>query len=60
MADSNSSAASTAAASDQQFVLVVKQPFGDYSRGDAISDASVVAEVLAGENAKHVNKVAKS
>lgn len=40
------------------FVLVVVQPFGDYQRGDRITDPAKIAEVLAGENASHCNKVA--
>lgn len=38
--------------------LVVIHPFGDYSRGDRISDAKTIADVLAGENASQVNRVA--
>lgn len=38
--------------------LVVIHPFGDYSRGDRISDAKTIADVLDGENASHVNRVA--
>lgn len=40
------------------YVLVVVQPFGDYQRGDKITDAAKIAEVLAGENAHHCHKVA--
>jgi hypothetical protein len=38
--------------------LVVIHPFGDYSRGDEISDDKTIADVLSGENAGSVNKVA--
>ena len=41
------------------FTLVVIHPFGQYRRGDAITDATEVAAVMAGENAHHVNRVAK-
>lgn len=40
--------------------LVVVLPFGDYQRGDRITDAGKVAEILAGENAHHCHKVAAS
>lgn len=40
------------------FVLVVVHPFGDYQRGDRITDPAKIEEVLAGENAGHCNKVA--
>ena len=39
------------------FVLVVVHPFGDYQRGDRISDPTKIAEVLAGENAGNCHKV---
>jgi hypothetical protein len=62
MADSTSSSndASTGAVSAPQYTLVVKEPFGDYSRGDAITDSGIAAAVLAGENSRHVNKIANS
>lgn len=41
------------------YVLVVVHPFGDFQRGDRIEDPAKVAEVLAGENARDVHKVAK-
>lgn len=37
--------------------LVVVQPFGTYQRGDIISDAEAVADVLKSENAFDVNKI---
>lgn len=37
--------------------LVVIHPFGDYQRGDRITDAAAIAAVLAGENAHHCNKI---
>lgn len=40
------------------FILVVVHPFADYQRGDRITDPAKIAEVLAGENASHCNKVA--
>ena len=38
--------------------LVVINPFADYQRGDRISDQSVVATVLASNNASNVVPVA--
>ncbi|QIY81502.1 hypothetical protein [Chromobacterium violaceum] len=40
------------------YTLVVKQPFGDYQRGEQISDPQKVADILAGENESHVVKTA--
>jgi len=40
------------------FTLVVAHPFGDYERGAAIKDPAEIAEVMKGENAHHVRKVA--
>ena len=37
--------------------LVVVHAFGDYRRGDSITDPSEVAAVLASENANHCRKV---
>lgn len=34
-------------------VLTVIHPFGDYARGDRITDAETIKEVLAGENHHH-------
>lgn len=39
------------------FILVVVHPFGDYQRGDRITDPAKIAEVLAGENAGNCHKV---
>lgn len=39
------------------FYLVVIHPFGDYRRGDPISDAGEIASVLDGDNKHHVHKV---
>lgn len=39
------------------FVLVVVQPFGDYQRGDRITDSAAIAAVMAGENAHHCNQI---
>jgi hypothetical protein len=58
MADSNTPAA-PASAQAPAFTLVVIHPFGDYRRGDAITEAAKVAEVMAGENAHHCNRVTK-
>lgn len=41
----------------QTFHLVVVLPFGDYQRGDKITDPEAVEKVLASENAHHCNKV---
>jgi hypothetical protein len=38
--------------------LVVVTPFGGYERGSVISDVSEVSDILAGELAGHVNRVA--
>ncbi len=40
-----------------QFHLVVVRPFGAYAKGVVITDQSVVAEVLAGENAADVVRI---
>jgi hypothetical protein len=40
------------------YILVVVQPFGDYQRGDKITDQATIDKVLAGENAHHCHKVA--
>ncbi len=40
------------------FVLVVIHPFGDYQRGDRISDPDKIAEVMESENAHHCHKAA--
>lgn len=37
--------------------LVVTVPFGGYDKGDRITDAAKVAEILEGENSGHVLKV---
>lgn len=39
------------------YTLVVAHPFGDYERGAAITDPALVAEVMEGENSRHVRKV---
>lgn len=38
------------------FHLTVQQPFGDYKRGDLISDPAEVAKVLAGPNHHNVTQ----
>jgi hypothetical protein len=40
------------------FHLVVINAFGPYARGDLITDATIAAEILAGENAHHVVRIA--
>ena len=37
-------------------VLTVIHPFGDYRRGDRITDPDTIKEVLASENAHHAVK----
>ena len=37
-------------------LLVVIHPFGEYRRGDRITDAAAIAEILAGPNRAHVVK----
>lgn len=44
--------------SSTDFHLVVIQPFGQYERGARITDPKEIADVLAGENAASVNRVA--
>ncbi len=39
------------------FHLIVRQPFGEYSRGDRITEAEEVAR-LAADAAEHVTRVA--
>lgn len=39
-----------------EYHLVVVHPFGEYRRGDPITDANTVATVLNGENRHHVHK----
>lgn len=39
------------------FTLVVVLPFGDYQRGDRITDQPTIDKVLASENAHHCNAV---
>ena len=41
----------------QAYHLIVVHPFGEFGRGAVISDADEVADVLAGENSRHVNKI---
>jgi hypothetical protein len=40
------------------FMLVVVHPFGEYRRGDPISDAGEIQAVMASENKHHVHRVA--
>lgn len=40
------------------FELMVVHPFGDYERGQRITDTGEIAKVLESENAKSVNRVA--
>ncbi len=40
------------------FKLVVIHAFGKYRKGDEITDPAIIADVLAGENAPSVRKVA--
>lgn len=37
--------------------LTVTEPFGQYQRGDQITDAKTVRAILASENANSVNRV---
>ncbi len=39
-----------------EFHLVVVHPFGEYRRGDPITDAAEIAAVMGGENSHHVHK----
>ncbi|WP_186250803.1 hypothetical protein [Burkholderia gladioli] len=47
----------TAAQPAADRTLVVVHAFGDYRRGDSITDPREVAAVLASENANHCRKV---
>lgn len=38
------------------FHLTVREPFGNYAKGDEITDPAEVARVLASENEPHVLK----
>ena len=40
-----------------QFHLIVREPFGGYTKGEKITDQSKGAEILAGENEHHVIKI---
>jgi hypothetical protein len=42
---------------DQGYHLVVIHPFDTHAKGSIITDADEVADVLAGENARQVNKI---
>ncbi|WP_234775177.1 hypothetical protein [Paraburkholderia tropica] len=59
MADSKTPDTPASTQTAPAFTLVVIHPFGERRRGDAITDADEIAEVMAGENAHHVNRVAK-
>lgn len=37
--------------------LIVVHPFGDYQRGTKLTDASEIADVLAGDNHRNVHRV---
>jgi hypothetical protein len=39
------------------FHLVVVHPFGDYARGDKVTDAAEIAAVMAGESHRSVTRV---
>jgi hypothetical protein len=43
-----------------KFHLVVVRPFATYSRGDIIADAARISEILRGEHAHAVVRVANS
>lgn len=38
------------------YVLVVIHPFGDFQRGDRITEPALIASIMAGENAHHCVK----
>jgi hypothetical protein len=46
-----------AAPAKPDFHLVVVHPFGDYERGDKITDAEAIAAVMAGESHRSVTRV---
>ncbi len=56
--DTAAAPAAPASAPAPAVALVVVHPFGDYSRGDRISDPATVAAVLNSDNADHCNAVA--
>lgn len=39
--------------------LVVREPFGEYGKGDTITDPAAVSEILASDNANHVIKTVR-
>jgi hypothetical protein len=41
-----------------QFHLVVVRPFGPYAKGDIVTNAQAISDILAGENAACVVRVA--
>jgi hypothetical protein len=41
-----------------EYHLIVREPWGDYARGDHIADAATVTEILAGERRTHVVRIA--
>jgi hypothetical protein len=46
-----------AAPAKPDFYLVVIHPFGDYRRGDPISDAGEIAAVMEGDCRHHCHKI---
>ncbi len=48
--------ASTVATDALGYVLVVRHAFADYARGEVISDAATISEILSGETACYVIK----
>lgn len=41
-----------------EYILVVTRPFGGYRRGDVIENTTIVEDILAGEYASSVVRVA--
>jgi hypothetical protein len=42
---------------DMNFHLVVVRPFAAYGKGDVVTDAAAIREILAGQNAHNVVRV---
>lgn len=57
MAKDKDTAADVQAAPTPEHHLVVIHPFGDYKRGDRITEADEIEAIKASENAHHLHKV---
>lgn len=57
MAKDQDTASAVQAAPAPEHHLVVIHPFGDFKRGDLITDADQIDAIKASENAHHLHKV---